>query len=56
MISSIETVEAVISDNVISKFKQNVVKRKGDTLYDLSIFQMRQNLCFDILKLKGKVK
>jgi hypothetical protein len=55
MISSIETVEAVISYNVISKFKQNVVKRKGDTLYDLSIFQMSQNLCFDALKLKGKV-
>jgi hypothetical protein len=55
MISSMGTVEAVISYKVISKFKQNVVKRKGDTLYDLSIFQMRQNLCFDALKLKGKV-
>ncbi len=30
------TVEAVISDNVISEFKQNVVKRKGDTLGDFS--------------------
>jgi hypothetical protein len=30
------TVEAIISDNVISEFKQNVVKRKGDTLGDFS--------------------
>jgi hypothetical protein len=36
MISSMGTVEAVISYNVISKFKQNVVKRKGDTLGDFS--------------------
>ncbi|HEX9318734.1 MAG TPA: hypothetical protein VF884_07340 [Nitrososphaeraceae archaeon] len=30
------TVEAVVSDNVISEFKQNVVRRKGDTLGDFS--------------------
>jgi hypothetical protein len=36
MISSMGTVEAIISDNVISEFKQNVVKRKGDTLGDFS--------------------
>lgn len=30
------TVEAVVSDNVISEFKLNVVKREGDTLGDFS--------------------
>ncbi len=30
------TVEAIVSDNVISEFKLNVVKREGDTLGDFS--------------------
>ncbi len=30
------TVEAIVSDNVISEFKLNVVKREGSTLGDFS--------------------
>lgn len=30
------TVEAIISDNVISEFKLNIVKREGGTLGDFS--------------------